>query len=628
MKRRCGAELESFKVHRCKFLQQDSAKLGVTAIGVRSGNVAVARNSGQIDLFAQNGTLLSSIPGVVESPTIRGLHWVDENTLLSTSLSGEALQWDIKLARPVRTYDSFGGPIWASSMDGSVLVFACEDGTIRIFDFVDTEFVYRSHIVAHRGRISAIQVKDDMVYSAGVDGVMNAWDVSTTANCMRVDVRTTIWALSVAAGGTLTSGDEKGQTCFWDISTGTLLRSHHIHKAPVLSVVVSESGTNAWSSGIDSAIIKFELIDNAWKVVGESREHVHDVLALDIIGDRVVSCGISGRIVFQDIYDGRSVKSIPNLPMFSPITTSNTKRLLFQEQSRIQLWELSSPGSFPVGRDGEIISTDGVKHLLDVNINDSHHIWSSALSPDGRWFACSTPITFKLFRLDPVSKQVQWAAHSPASLTEFSSDSQLIATVSPSVATLTVSCVVSAEIRCSISLPSSVNVRSLALSKDTSMVAYGDSSNQITIVSLSDPTHVIELPRFEALHNCIKFTNDGNFLVIGLSSNEMFVYDLSRKCLSEWSQDPRNAAPDRLRRHPARFNRIILHPTKPSVVLLETHQFLCHVDFSKVCPIITTRINHLCRHVFLLAPTRRTGGEMRVLLPTMRFLLMYRTISE
>ena len=106
----------------------------------------------------------------------------------------------------------------------------------------------------------------ESIFTGGTDSTIRRWEIKTGAcpvvmkTQFKIDV--IIWTLSVFSDSTVISGDSLGNTQFWDGEIGVMLSSFKRHEADVLTVTANESLGIAFSTGVDSQIAYFQLVND------------------------------------------------------------------------------------------------------------------------------------------------------------------------------------------------------------------------------------------------------------------------------------------------------------------------------------------------------------------------------
>ena len=465
---------KAYEVHRCRFVE--ASPNGITSVSIsRSGKyVAVARQNGNIDIWATDGWLcLKTIFGNGEGG-IRFLSWlstqdvngIERERLISTGLNGSIVEWDLHSLTVKTVSDSYGGAVWGAAMNHSdtLLAIACEDGSIRLFDISQAgQINYLRAIGHHEGAALSVafSLDDKHLASGGSDCTIRLWDIEENSNLQRMVVETygtnrvCVWTMSYVAGNMLVTGDSLGRTQFWDTKMGILSQSFKKHQADVVTMVSTREGTQVFSSGIDSSVSLFSLIPNKdgeqkWVLTVSQRSSNSDVNTLSL-GDInqisfLISGGSDGRLV---VYNAMKFKSRSPIRL-SPFSVRKTvsvssehRRIAYQEDRSISVYKLGTkPKAFQYDIDlktlptGERLPVDvSYKNLLKLSVKSQLNLSTGSMSPNGKWIIASDPLSTRLFSVsfsemanaDRLTvKKIKSLSLPPSNVAVFSSDSSLL----------------------------------------------------------------------------------------------------------------------------------------------------------------------------------------------------------
>lgn len=108
----------SLLLHRGRFIKLTPSSVAALAPTPDGGAVAVGREDGSLELYdvAADWHCVLRVPGC-ERASLTGLAWCSPGEglpprLLSSSLSGQLVTWDLQALRPLSSVDSGGGPVW------------------------------------------------------------------------------------------------------------------------------------------------------------------------------------------------------------------------------------------------------------------------------------------------------------------------------------------------------------------------------------------------------------------------------------------------------------------------------------------------------------------------------------
>ncbi|KAJ7356504.1 quinon protein alcohol dehydrogenase-like superfamily, partial [Mycena albidolilacea] len=311
----------------------------------------------------------------------------------------------------------------AFSPDGSQLVSAAEDGSIRVWDVQTglTLVQFIGHSCAVKSVVYTIDGK--RVVSGSDDATIRIWNIEGGQEEVSLDGRCEILSLSISSGGTtLVSGSVRGVVQLWDIaqhkctrevlrlgygvslstvfspdasriaigrwdgqvsvwntSTGvvetTLYQQH-----PVSSVAFSRDSSLVASGGRNGMILISQA--SSGSLLGELNKHTVEVKSLVFSAD--------GRRLFSASADATSIRvwslfdgSLPTLAPPSthePLSSSREERQAFHPKSVLRLFDGFLPTSASSSTHEPFSSSRG-----EYQAFHSKPVLSVAFSPDERW---------------------------------------------------------------------------------------------------------------------------------------------------------------------------------------------------------------------------------------------------
>ena len=487
-----------------------------------------------------------------------------------------------------------------SGMEGSVMYAGAADGTIRKFQCTSALHMARqSGSAPHAISTGAVLNNDDDVEMAGCSRLSSLqWKAGlrmTVENRGRRSA-TKIWALSVLKDGTVVSGDSMGNVQFWDGNAGTLLQSfeHNSNNGDVLDLAVSYDQNKIMASGVDSRVICMERIpstscaESKWVLTNQQRSHTHDVnsLAMVYISDssgslgsknkcRELLCsgGVDTKVCSYFVSNMKKyrAKIAYKYPTKAPIALSRGPRILsIMRQDKVDFFQLAQ-----VKTDVENASNTALNeeeaYLGSVGIASNYNLVAFDVSEDGKFLAVSHTAGLLLFALNfvecageedgasstvlvPKKLNIPTDANAACSALKFGTDFLICATTNGPINLVRLE---TGSDGSSVTLEHSFDQKSdksfacesypiteLTLSADrrwfaASRNALGKGSLQV--FSLPKQQLWWTLPCTEAPHSCIKFLGeDGDVapaLAVACNNGVVYLFDVERKCLSDWSDD-------------------------------------------------------------------------------------------
>jgi WD40 repeat protein len=181
---------------------------------------------------------------------------------------GEILLWDVVTGEQTHRINlSKAGAARDAefSPDGTTILLACQDGTIRVFDAAKNREVQQ--IGGHDATVRAAAFTGDgaRIVSGSEDGTVRVWDANTRAEQARLTGhKGTVTSVDVAADGSFAvSGGADRSVRLWDLARLQPLKSLEGHNDEITSVAVSPDGRFALSGSTDGAIRLWKVPEGA-----------------------------------------------------------------------------------------------------------------------------------------------------------------------------------------------------------------------------------------------------------------------------------------------------------------------------------------------------------------------------
>lgn len=393
--------------------------------------------------------------------------------------------------------------------------------------------------------------------AGGADGIIKKLDVKSGQCVLRITLEeqqscsTLVWDLRVLSDSTIVSADSLGKVQLWNSSHGTLVQSHHLHTADVLTLAVSEDESKIYSSGIDQKVICLQRVENKrkkWLKSGQIRVHSHDVRAIALSnGGILASAGIDTQLVTcsTSSFENNSCHKYHPCPdssrFFSVARAANV--LVHQGSMALKFWQLSAcpklkskavptaaaSTSVPNGNrelkagpfdysgiaESPAISlphcTNGVPtNFLEIKCSGPSHILSSAVSPDAVHVALSTVDNLWLYQVDHEKLSIKCTKQTPLPSFKmaFSPNGQLLvlATIHEGVKcvdTLTL------DFDNARTVQTSTKTKRLVVDFDTSpdskLIVVLSYNKRLAVLDLQSGTVLCKVPKMESAPMLFKF---------------------------------------------------------------------------------------------------------------------------
>ncbi|XP_076814347.1 U3 small nucleolar RNA-associated protein 4 homolog [Clavelina lepadiformis] len=557
--------MSKFVVHRCRLFKFTPCAVQCMAASVETSDLAVARSDGSIEIWSTKYSWFQKlvIPGSSDH-SVESLIWVG-NRLLSGGLQGDITEYDLTDATVKLSVDSFGGAVWciAYSIVKDKIAVGCEDGSVKMFDVKNKAITFERAFDKQEGRILSMawHKSGDIIVTGSTD-VVRIWSTKTGHAIQRItieremkNVETIIWSVAILSDYTIISGDSSGRVQFWNGKNATLLQSHRAHRADVLCLCSTKDEKCVYAAGVDPRVIAFNLVQEddvpTWVKGRYMQKHTHDVRALAIIENRIVSGGVDTNLMMNSISEKvGSFQRVYSFPMKSLVSTSATKKLVLMQYSNyLDLWKFAKcnfPEELNAGRNIPI--EDNPVKLLQIKppSSDTNHICCSVISPCGNWIAYSTTSTLRLYNLQTSDElsckviRVRCVGLIPSHCIVFTPDSNYMITSTTNHKILIVHLVADT---CEARLVQMLQLKTytcithlLAVSSTSSYLATANLDGEINVFDLTNMTHFCTLPKYQHTPSSIAFHPVTNDLMTAYDDLQVIEYSLIDKAYTKWTK--------------------------------------------------------------------------------------------
>ncbi|KAJ3417525.1 U3 small nucleolar RNA-associated protein 4 [Chytridiales sp. JEL 0842] len=380
-------------------------------------------------------------------------------------------------------------------------------------------------------------------------------------------------------------------------------------------------------------------------ISGERRFHSHDVRALALCELKPIDALVSGGVDTTLTVSTEASKfpackqlrhnSFPQKPL---ITLAQEARLvLYRDSTSVKVWSLGSPlpsmqplETMKIGDKVEIGKKD--KLVADIKLNCATNLTAASISSNGSLIAVSDLQTTRLFKLtlpttiegpNYVKRKIPAQivriksvvlSQLPGSLAlAFTPDSgRLVAAGSDGVVRVIDVSRVLLDPRERVDIiatfaQNSDNVTAadpendamtldntstqrmkrkelvctLSVSADGQWLATGDFGNQIKIYNMDALKYHATLPRFTYLHTSINFHAISPILTVTSAGNEIYIYDVEKKCLSDWSREYSHRLPDRFVSRGEIIMGSDTSVSRPGKLVVYAANYICTIDLEQ-----------------------------------------------
>lgn len=365
--------------------------------------------------------------------------------LFSIGNSTLVTEWDLVSGRPLAHFDCGKGVVWSiaaqprsswfadrgvgekkkstataqpngqsvdddedDGTDGMQLVVGCEDGSLVVISTEGGPGDMRLVKVIPQSkpcRILSLAYQSSNVVVAGTsDSKLRAFDLTTgrVLSTMSVGPKinnpkqrnakkkdTYVWTVKCipgSDGGWIVAGDSRGEISLYDGKRYYLRQKIKSHNADVLTIETNAIGTQIFSSGVDQATIKYELVGSGkratWTQVGKRRFHKHDVRAMAGYEGGKLSVLVSGGVDMTPIvmplrcFGEENQRTLSALPQSEVCATAPAARLLIAQFDReVKIWRMNTIDEVEAADDLELYGAhdddQGRKLVGGIQINVS-----------------------------------------------------------------------------------------------------------------------------------------------------------------------------------------------------------------------------------------------------------------
>lgn len=436
------------KLHRVRFYNPKPEQINCVTFNKTSKLMALARRDASIEIWDLNYApyLLKFIPGE-ENTSVEALGWVNHR-LLSTGLGGALVEWDMDTLSIKSTIILTGYAAWCLDVNSTntLVAVGTEQGYINLYSVENDEIVYRRLFDKQEGRVLCCKFDNTgSVLVTGSIDTIRVWNVETGHATCRMSVsrrgkETIVWCLAVLSDNTVVSGDSYGRLTFWDSNLGDQIESYKSHKSNILSIAVSDDESSLYCSGTDPVIMNFVKVNNTtgkqtsaqWVKNVQRNIHEHDVRALVINGDKLISVGADGYLTLSS-YPPKWVMRIPPMvPLPRSSVCPQKKLLLLRYSNYLEVWKL---GSYAINESGNVTITNVNMNVKQQDGNneleqDTEIVVKNDINIEKQHETKSLKVTIKPVKLVSIqtkgNKQIKCCELSPSGeLIVYSTDSNL-----------------------------------------------------------------------------------------------------------------------------------------------------------------------------------------------------------
>ncbi|XP_035213233.1 U3 small nucleolar RNA-associated protein 4 homolog isoform X2 [Stegodyphus dumicola] len=525
--------MKSLRVHRINFFDPQPKAIRCIGYDETSTRLAVSRADSSIEIWdvKKYPYLEKVIPGS-STTSVETLAWCNDR-LFSAGLHGYIAEHNLNTLIPKYQLSVTSGcPIWCMSVneDKTCLAIGNEDGHVVLHDMSPEGLDFVKKFDKQEGCILSLawHTEGQIIVTGSLDTI-RIWNVQTGHVINRIilgrsakNIATVVWCLAITKDMTIVSGDSCGKTSFWDANTGTQLSSVGGQKNDVLTLCLNEEEDTVYVSGVDPTITMFMKYpsNGKWLKSIQRIVHTHDIRALCLIGEFLVSGGDDCNLVFTKYPPKTTIKFFPFCQMPYAVVSPHSSCVLLRYPSFLELWQIGS-------------STSGPTNLLQVKAKVNETIICSSISADGKWIAYSSQFQMRLFRLQlgpdtstaPSVSKVMLPEEIPsvATLMLFSSEhSKLLFYAGNKIYILRcddINAVLEATVEEDVDSAGQIHL--MELSGNGSRLACGSHNGCVIIYCLKNKKIFCKLPMYKYQPTVLKFDPSSENLIVAYSDRKL-----------------------------------------------------------------------------------------------------------
>ncbi|GFY66204.1 u3 small nucleolar RNA-associated protein 4 homolog [Trichonephila inaurata madagascariensis] len=584
-------------IHRVSLFEPKPQGIRCISYDEFSSRLAVSRSDSSIEIWdvKQNPYLEKVIPKISTS-SVETLTWCN-GRLFSAGLYGFITEHDLKTLHPKDQVNFFSGsPIWCMKFDyeKKYLAVGTEDGYVGLLLLSAEGLDYEKKLAKQEDSTLCLDWhKDGQIIVAGSINAIRIWSVDTGLVINRIllskeskKIPTVVWSIAVTSDMTIISGDStciktvyaRSHDClgYWLIGeqpynqggvTGQrklgaglsqrreyfllassspvvggqvqsvyLCRENDKHKKDLLSVAVNKEENVIYTSGVDCTVLKYMKCNSSgnWIRSYKNSVHSHDVRAIHIVGDFLVSGGDDCSLVFTKYPPKTAIKCFQFCEKSYCTVAATFPCMLLLYPKYVEVWSMITSDN-----------QEKPKNLLRLKPTEDERIISGTISANATWLAYSSLYEIRLFclKLDKNLKEAP-SFHKVLMPDNIPSSSRILLFASKSAKLIfydksiyIIKCdYMEALLENTIDTEMDDEIQLMEISNDDTYLACSYHSGNITIYNLDTLKVHCKLPKYKCQATAMKFDPCSENLVVAYSDRKVVEYSLQKKTYSRWSK--------------------------------------------------------------------------------------------
>lgn len=385
------------EVLRCRFTDYKPGE--IMHLAIENSECLCLFEDSRINLYKlPTWSLLLTYPPT-HALDLRRVVWLSNDSFVTCGLGGLLLIFNTSTLEPTYSSQLPGNGVWDMCKNENFLSLACDDGILRLFALEDEDFYISSSFPKQDSKLLSVLAHQHFYFTGTSTGsILKFSEKGQIVQRMQTD--SSVWSLAFS-NDFLITGEGTGNLSFWQHSRGTLKQNLKTHEGDILTICVNEE--KVYSSGVDSKVVRCELVGNEWIVTGKAKGQSHDVRSLVFAGN-LLSGGVTSDIciytneVFQaagshpvntkgqlGAFRKTPLRHIATLP-FGPVAKSANNMLLESKNHSLDLWTVDN-------------SLKSVTKLLTINVKGNSGITAFDINKNGSLIAFSSILTTRIVKV-------------------------------------------------------------------------------------------------------------------------------------------------------------------------------------------------------------------------------------
>ena len=542
-------------MHRIKFIEYQPSGVVKLSLHKSSTMLTVARANGSIEFWdsvMETFAFINSTP-VCPKKMIQDLVWIRDR-IFSSDSNGTISEWKFGHTHEVNI-QGFDKPICCmeKSFCESFLAVGFQDGRIKIFNVIEErELEFRSELQKQLGKILSIAWHPEgEQFACGMDNsTLAIFSVANGLCLQRITLdeykkhSTLIWQIKFLRDNTLVTGDSMGKIQFWNGKFGTLKQGYTLHEelSDILAIYVNAKEDTIFASGVDSKVAILNRVDidgiSKWIPSGAIRIHTHDVKSIvGCEGKFILTGSVDTKIA---LYNWKTLDR-NNTRIILPFTSKSRdtvkiaierKILMFQMESKLQLWELSnSTIDVPIN----------ANCILEIQTKDDESLIASSISSNADyvcWSNCRVTKFYKLTWEDGCNlSKLKCMKDAPAQSCQvlvFSNTTNVLFSLTNK--TLSISTLKDTRVILQHQIDFELDILKIVPSKCGQYFACSESNSSTSIFEYHTFQCISKLPSHKAKVTSLDFSPQTNYIGITFNNGEVMIYDFLSQMHTIWTK--------------------------------------------------------------------------------------------